>query len=222
LPNRTPAECMIRWVAHEHPLINKSEWSVEEDAMLRSIAKKHKERNWDRIALELKTNRTSWQCFKQYRSHLWEEQGRRKWTPEEDAILSQAVAMCGERNWQQGKHMDVATCFEHRTGQQCLHRWTKTLKPGMRKGRWSPEEDEALRSAVALHGASNWVKVAAHVMERSDVQCRERWTNVLDPSIARGQWHADEDARLLELVAKHGAHSWAAVAREMGIQRTDN
>jgi hypothetical protein len=27
----------------------------------------------------------------------------RKWTPEEDAILAKAIAMYGERNWQQGK-----------------------------------------------------------------------------------------------------------------------
>ncbi|KAI9596312.1 hypothetical protein BDF19DRAFT_421846 [Syncephalis fuscata] len=209
LPNRTPVECMIRWVAHDHPLINKHPWSVEEDAMLRNIAKKHKERNWEAIALELKTNRTSWQCFKQHRSHLWEEQGRRKWTPAEDAILSQAVAM-------------LATCFDNRTGQQCLHRWTKTLKPGMRKGRWNAEEDEALKNAVALHGSNNWVKVAAHVMERSDVQCRERWTNVLNPDIARGEWSAEEDKALLQSVAVHGAHSWATVAREMGLRRTDN
>ena len=53
---------MIRWVAHDHPLINKQPWSVEEDAMLRNIAKKHKERDWEAIALELKVTETAMQC----------------------------------------------------------------------------------------------------------------------------------------------------------------
>ncbi|RKP10947.1 hypothetical protein THASP1DRAFT_21396 [Thamnocephalis sphaerospora] len=224
LPGRSPIECMIRWVSHDHPMINKRSWSIEEDAMLRNIARKHDEHDWEKIALELGTNRTSWQCFKQYRSHLWEELGRRKWTPEEDVILTKAIAMYGERNWQQ-----VAACFDNRTGQQCLHRWTKTLKPGKRKGRWSTAEDEvfaksgcALINAFALNGANNWVKVAAHVPGRTDVQCRERWTNVLDPDVRRDPWEKSEDDALLRLVAKFGTHRWASVSRDLGTKRTDN
>jgi hypothetical protein len=53
LPGRSPTECMIRWVAHDHPMINKSSWTIEEDAMLRNIAKNRRERNWEAIALEL-------------------------------------------------------------------------------------------------------------------------------------------------------------------------
>ena len=30
----------------------------------------------------------------------------------------------------------------NRTPQQCLHRWKNSLHPGIKKGRWSPEEDE--------------------------------------------------------------------------------
>ena len=32
---------------------------------------------------------------------------------------------------------------------QCLQRWRKVLAPGLKKGRWTAEEDEALRARVA-------------------------------------------------------------------------
>ena len=35
-----------------------------------------------------------------------------------------------------------------RTPIQCLHRWTKILKPGLVKGPWTPEEDLLLMEWV--------------------------------------------------------------------------
>lgn len=52
-------------------------------------------------------------------------------------MLRQAVRLYGDRSWQQ-----VAACMVNRTGQQCLHRWTKSLNPTIRSGRWTKEEDE--------------------------------------------------------------------------------
>lgn len=60
------------------------------------------------------------------------------WTPDEDAILKEAIRIYGERNWQQ-----VAACMENRTGQQCLHRWLKSqINPSVKSGRWTTEEDQ--------------------------------------------------------------------------------
>ena len=36
----------------------------------------------------------------------------------------------------------VASEIPGRTGQQCMHRWQKALMPGIKKGRWTTEEDE--------------------------------------------------------------------------------
>jgi myb proto-oncogene protein len=36
----------------------------------------------------------------------------------------------------------IASVMPGRTGQQCLHRWTKNLNPNIRKGKWLPEEDK--------------------------------------------------------------------------------
>jgi len=50
--------------------------------------------------------------------------------------LIAAVKKFGEKNWQQVAHQ-----LEGRAGQQCLHRWQKTLNPAIQRGRWKPEED---------------------------------------------------------------------------------
>lgn len=89
------------------------------------------------------------------------------------------------------------------------------------RGKWSAEEDESLRVAVA-HVGKNWKLVAPRVVGRTDAQCRERWMNVLDPVLAKKRpWSAEEDAELL--AAKAEGKSWANIAREhFGGSRTDN
>jgi len=57
----------------------------------------------------------------------------------------------------------VANHLTNRSGQQCLHRWEKTLKPSIRRGRWSKEEDQALREAVKVHGVGAWVKIMVYI-----------------------------------------------------------
>lgn len=55
-----------------------------------------------------------------------------------------------------------------------------------------PEHCHRLRSqAVGLEG-KKWSMVAKHVEGRSDVQCRERYVNVLDPDLNPGEWTAGQ------------------------------
>jgi hypothetical protein len=205
--------------------------------------------------------RSATQCAGRYQAFLNPDLVRSSWTEAEDAILRRHVVERGAGRW-----ADAARALPGHTHQQALHRWTKVLCPGRRKGQWRPEEDEALRFAVAAHAAVAeaeaadpptrpapaapaeiaapaprrkvflpWSKIAARVATRTDVQCRERWTNVLDPARAAGKaraWTAAEDARLEAAVRRRltttrsaGDESaeafetvvaWAQVARDMG------
>lgn len=47
-------------------------------------------------------------------------------------------------------HCLVASEIPGRTGQQCMHRWQKALMPGIKKGRWTAEEDE-VKVALAVN-----------------------------------------------------------------------
>ena len=104
-----------------------------------------------------------------------------KWTQEEDDRLRRAVEYYGEKHWRL-----VSAEVGIRSSIQCLHRWSKILKPGLVKGAWSDEEDDALRDFVKQFGASNWAEAVNYIHGRSSKQCRERWNNILNPNVKKG------------------------------------
>jgi len=53
-----------------------------------------------------------------------------------------------------------------------------------------------LKDAVKLYGAGNWVKIQSYVLGRTDVKCRERWVNVLDPAVKKDPWTAEVNLTL--------------------------
>jgi hypothetical protein len=65
---------------------------------------------------------------------------------------------------------------------------------------------------VRANGPGNWHFVASSLENRTPKQCRERWHNHLDPSIAKGRWSAAEDQILAEKHAILG-NKWADIAR---------
>ncbi|KAG0251683.1 Myb-like DNA-binding domain protein [Mortierella polycephala] len=213
---RTPTECLIQWTGHDHPGINKKEWTKVEVSKLEELAKKHQERNWIQIALDLDTNRTGAQCFRKYQSKPSRTGPRDIWTEEEDNILTEAVRRLGERNWQQ-----ISYYLEGRTPGQCMSHWTKSLDPRIRRGRWLEEEDGAIRAAVKVYGEGRWTRIQEHVLGRTDIQCRERYVNILAPTLKSGVWTKEELDKLEALINEHGERKWAFVATFMD-GRTDS
>jgi hypothetical protein len=131
----------------------------------------------------------------------------RSWTPAEDTKLTEAIKKHGK------KWVAVATMVPGRTDQQCRRRWIQTLDTAWKTaGQWNGEEDAKLIDAVKKHG-KKWVAIATLVPGRTDIQCRQRWTQTLDPSNGKnkGRWKPDEDTKLIEAVKKH-AKNWVAVA----------
>jgi hypothetical protein len=81
-----------------------------------------------------------------------------------------------------------------------------TNKPGSRR-KFSPEEDELLRSLVQEHGSCNWPKIASFMTGRSVRQCKERWVNYLSQVSDGPSWTLDDDLRLERMVIERG-HKW--------------
>jgi hypothetical protein len=94
---------------------------------------------------------------------------------------------------------------------QCLHRWSKILKPGLIKGPWTIEEDQKLTEWVRNNGPYNWAKCSSIILGRSGKQCRERWFNSLSPGIKKGNWSVQEDYLIFKLYNEHGS-KWAKIA----------
>ncbi|KAI3735603.1 hypothetical protein L6452_15110 [Arctium lappa] len=204
---RSGPECESRWMNCEDPLINRQSWSVQEDKKLLYVVQNEGFSNWIDIAGLLGTNRTPFQCLSRFQRSLNASIIKNEWTTPEDEELRVAVSEYGETNWQL-----VASTLEGRTGTQCSNRWKKSLNPlRERVGKWAPDEDKRLKIAVRLFGAKNWYKIARFVPGRTQVQCRERWVNCLDPSLNMNEWTEEEDLKLKEAIAEHG-YSWSRIA----------
>ena len=82
----------------------------------------------------------------------------------------------------------------------------------VKKGRWSKEEDEQLRRAVATRGDHQWRLISQLVPGRSPIQCLHRWDKILKPGLVKGPWTSSEDAILVNWVRKEGPTKWTQCA----------
>lgn len=220
---RSAADCRTQWTCNQHPLISHGPWTTEETDHLLRLAKEYGACQWVEIAEALGTNRTAWQCLAKFRQESKTSSpgagagagGGRKWTAAEDAILLSCVRPTGD--W----WLEAVERLEGRSTTQVIHRWNKTLDPTRRSGRWSPEEDACLLAAIRRYGTANWAFIGRFVPQRTDMQCRERYMNVLSPSLRKDHFSEDEDRILREAVQRLGEGRWAQISALLP-HRTDN
>uniref|UniRef100_J3MN70 Uncharacterized protein n=1 Tax=Oryza brachyantha TaxID=4533 RepID=J3MN70_ORYBR len=85
---------------------------------------------------------------------------------------------------------------------------------------WSAEEDDVLRTQIALHGTDNWTIIAAQYKDKTARQCRRRWYNYLNSECKKGGWSHEEDLLLCEAQKVLG-NKWTEIAKVVS-GRTDN
>ena len=81
-------------------------------------------------------------------------------------------------------------------------------------------EDLQLVISMKVIGEKNWSMISKWVPNRTDVQWRERYWNILDPKINHSNWTIEEDVKLRDAWAKLDC-KWSQIAMVMGT-RTDN
>ncbi|KAJ8447150.1 hypothetical protein Cgig2_022879 [Carnegiea gigantea] len=94
-------------------------------------------------------------------------------------------------------------------------------KQKLRKGLWSPEEDEKLLRHITQYGHGCWSSVPKLAgLQRCGKSCRLRWINYLRPDLKRGAFSQEEENLIIELHAVLG-NKWSQIAAQLP-GRTDN
>lgn len=118
------------------------------------------------------------------------------------------------------------TCLDH------PNTFSSSLTPNKWSRKWSPQEDARLLKAIHDYGFE-WNKIADAVqtrdygMFRTELpfeiflsnflligKCYQRWDRVLRPDRIKGQWSAEEDEKLIALIAQ-GVPNWGQIAKKM-------
>nr|CAB43399.1 Myb-related transcription factor mixta-like 1 [Antirrhinum majus] len=94
-------------------------------------------------------------------------------------------------------------------------------KVSLKRGPWTPEEDQKLLSYIQEHGHGSWRALPSKAgLQRCGKSCRLRWSNYLRPDIKRGKFSLQEEQAIIQLHAFLG-NRWSAIATHLP-KRTDN
>ncbi|MBA0841869.1 hypothetical protein Goarm_001727 [Gossypium armourianum] len=92
------------------------------------------------------------------------------WTSAEDAILIDYVKKHGEGNWNAvQKHSGLFRC-----GKSCRLRWANHLRPNLKKGAFTREEEHLIIELHAKMG-NKWARMAANLPGRTDNEIKNYW-----------------------------------------------
>ncbi|XP_010268879.1 PREDICTED: transcription factor MYB39 [Nelumbo nucifera] len=116
------------------------------------------------------------------RAPCCEKNGLKKgpWTPEEDKKLIDYIQKHGHGSWRTlPKNAGL-----HRCGKSCRLRWNNYLRPDIKRGRFSFEEEETIIQLHSILG-NKWSAIAARLPGRTDNEIKNYWNTRIRKRLLR-------------------------------------
>ncbi|GLJ37768.1 hypothetical protein SUGI_0767560 [Cryptomeria japonica] len=108
---------------------------------------------------------------------------RRAWTVEEDFVLFKYIKTHGDGAW---NYVPNKTGLQ-RSGKSCRLRWMNYLRPDIKRGNISPEEDDLIIKMYALLG-NRWSLIAKRLPGRTDNEIKNYWNTRLSKRAANSHF----------------------------------
>lgn len=135
-------------------------------------------------------------AFSQKRNH--QRKKTRAWSAYEDQRLLSGIYHHGIENW------TAISKFvgNGRNRSQCSQRWYRGLDPTISKDKWSKEEESRLCTLIDTYGDKSWTHIATMMGNRTDVQCRYKYKQILKEKAGDGHQKKRRKAKTKDKVDK--------------------
>jgi len=234
---RTPRDCLQHYQQSFGTMVicNNELWSKEEDETLLKAVVAYGEKNWQHVANSL-SGRTRQQCLLRYR-RIAKSDKDGFWSDEEERRLFLTVIshfrsslMQGRVNSRVVESAAVAPAPVPADAPAPAPAPAPETEPESAPSEPAPSlsapSEPAPSSSLDQPASSvstpninslvvSWMKISRQIPGRQDSQCREKWSRALDPMLDSSKASAEEDVKIMELVAKHGVGNWSIISQEL-------